>query len=44
MELLRDYAEVGPLVQEKDRREETVCGKGKFLHRKLQRGWKRQRI
>ena len=41
LELLGDYTEVGPPVQEKGRVEETVCGKGKFLHRKLQRGRKR---
>jgi len=46
LELLGDYTEheVGPPVQEKDRVEETVCGKGKFLHRKLQRGRKRRKI
>ena len=44
LELPGDYPEVGPLVQEKDRVEETVCGKGKFLRRKLQRGRKRRKI
>jgi len=44
LELLGDYTEVGPLVQEKDSGEKTVCGKGKFLHKKLQRGWKRRKI
>ena len=44
LELLGGNTEVGPPVQEKDRVEETVCGKGKFLHRKLQRGRKRQKI
>jgi len=44
LELLGDYTEVGPPVQEKDRGEEIVCGRRTFLHIKLQRGQKRQKI
>ena len=45
LELLGDCTEVDPPVQEKDRvEEETVCGKGKFLQGKLQRGQKRRKV
>ena len=45
LELLGDCTEVDPPVQEKDRvEEETVCGKGKVLQGKLQRGRKRRKI
>jgi len=40
LELLGDYTEheVGPPVQEKDRVEETVCGKRKFFAQKTAEG------
>ena len=44
LELLGDYTEVGPPVQEKERVKETVCGKEKFFRRKLQRGRKRRKL